>query len=258
MKLISFLVSVDLSRDNMRSSQMFNRFKIRTVVAAFAVLVAAAVGCGGSGTSPTPSPAPLTRSPTVQPSLAPVITAVTPNAVSTGGGAWGTITGTGFQSGATVKFGGSAATYAYVDVSATIIRFGIGTEPHVAGPVDVVVTNPGGLADTATRGLEFKSPEAFDFNGTWTGHAGPEYETDMSFTVENNRLTSVSCGGSAPMQFSSSPSLANGEFSIVVSGGIEMSARIVSAASAVGTITLGPCAAGRWWGERAGSAREGQ
>lgn len=235
---------------------MFNRFKIRTVVPALAALVAAAVGCGGSGTSPTPSPAPLALSPTVQQSIAPVITAVTPSAVSTGGGAWGTITGTGFQSGATVRFGGSAATYAYVDNSATIIRFG--TAPHVAGPVDVVVTNPGGLADTATRGLEFKSPEAFDFNGTWTGHAGPEYETEMRFTVENNKLISVSCGGSALMQFSSSPSLANGEFSMVVSGGIEMSARIVSATSAVGTIKLGPCAESRWWGERAGSAREGQ
>ena len=233
---------------------MFNRLQTRTLAATLVILVGAAADCGGSGTSPTPSPAPLPVSPAARQSVAPVITAVDPTAVSTGGGAWGTIAGTGFQQGATVMFGGSAATYAYADDSGTIIRFA--TAPHVAGAVNVVVTNPGGTSDTLPAGLKFESPEAFDFNGTWVGHAGPEFETEMRYTVENNRLTSVSCGGSA-LKFSSSASVANGEFSIV-DGGIEMSGRIVSATNAVGAINLEPCAAGRWWSERAESAPGGR
>jgi len=205
------------------------------------------MACGGSATSPTPLPSPLPGSATVPQSIAPTITGIAPNAVSTDGGAWGTIVGTGFKGGATVTFGGIAATYAFVDESGSLLRFG--TAKHAAGAVDVVVMNPGGPAATAARGLEFQSPEAFDFNGTWTAHAGPEFETEMTFIVENNRLTSISCGGSAPMELSSSPRVANGEFSIVISG-IEMTGRIVSAANAVGTITLGPCAASRWWGTK--------
>ena len=70
---------------------------------------------------------------------APTITAVNPATGPIGGGTGSTITGTNFVSGATVSFGGTAATGVTVAGSTSIIA----TAPsHAAGTVDVVVTNP--------------------------------------------------------------------------------------------------------------------
>ncbi|HEV8658595.1 MAG TPA: IPT/TIG domain-containing protein [Thermoanaerobaculia bacterium] len=70
---------------------------------------------------------------------APVVSSVSPNSGNIGGNSPVTITGTGFQTGATVTFGDTAATSVTV-VSATTIT---ATAPaHAAGAVDVVVTNP--------------------------------------------------------------------------------------------------------------------
>jgi hypothetical protein len=75
----------------------------------------------------------LTNTPSV-----PTITKVTPSSGSTDGGGTVTITGTVFLSGATVKFGSTAATNVVV-VNATTVT---ATVPaHAAGAVDVVVTN---------------------------------------------------------------------------------------------------------------------
>lgn len=60
------------------------------------------------------------------------------------------ITGSGFQVGATVTFGGSAAT-AIVVASATSIT--CLTPAHAAGAVDVKVTNPDGGSATLTNGF---------------------------------------------------------------------------------------------------------
>jgi hypothetical protein len=79
----------------------------------------------------------------------------------------------------------------------------------------VIVTNPGGLEARLIGGYRYELPESFDFNGDWVAHAGPEYETDMRFTIRNNVLVSLSCGTSAPLTFASPPSVRDGEFSFV-------------------------------------------
>jgi hypothetical protein len=213
----------------------------------------ALVACGGPASPSTPlaPTTPSTPPPVVQPVLQPVITLIAPVSAAIGGGAWGTITGTGFRAGATVSFGSSAAAYTLV-VGDGIIRFA--TRSHPAGVVDVVVTNPGGLRDTAARGFTFEPPDVFDFDGAWDAHAGPEFETPMTFVVRDKRVASVSCADSALDEFSSAPLVVDGQFSIA-GDGVEMSARIVSADQAVGTITLGSCAGG-WWAVRVSSPAE--
>ena len=77
---------------------------------------------------------------------APKVSAISPNSGTASGGAAVTITGTGFQSGATVTIGGAAATAVTV-VSNTSIT--AKTPAHAAGAADVVVKN----TDNQTGGL---------------------------------------------------------------------------------------------------------
>ncbi len=156
-------------------------------------------GCGGTS-SPSPSTLPSAPSalapatdPGPQPTgLQPNVTAVSPNVVSTAG-AWGTITGTQFEPGATVKIGDAAVWAAFQD--STTLRFAK-SGMHAAGPVDVTVTNPGGLAATLSRGYMYSTADEFDPNGEWIAHADGhnDYMTDMRFTILNNMLISLSCG----------------------------------------------------------------
>lgn len=64
------------------------------------------------------------------------------------------ITGTGFQAGATVTFGGTAAT-ALVVTPTSITGL---TPAHAAGLVDVKVTNPDGGSATLTNGFHYVPP----------------------------------------------------------------------------------------------------
>jgi hypothetical protein len=80
---------------------------------------------------------------------------VTPNSGTTAGGTSVTIGGTNFVSGATVSFGGTAATGVTV-VNATTIT--ATTPAHAAGAVIVVVTNPGGLSGTLPNGFTYVPP----------------------------------------------------------------------------------------------------
>ncbi|MEW5981618.1 MAG: IPT/TIG domain-containing protein [Acidobacteriota bacterium] len=84
--------------------------------------------CGGSPTTPT-SPTP--------PAPLPTLISVAPASGTTAGGTATTLTGTNFTAGATVTFGGVAATGVSVD-SATTIR--AVAPAHGAGAVDVIVT----------------------------------------------------------------------------------------------------------------------
>jgi hypothetical protein len=89
---------------------------------------------------------------------ASTITNVSPNTGPTSGGTQITITGTNFQSGATVKIGASQATDVNV-VSATSItaRTPLGPVTAQLG-VDVVVTNPDSTKATATGGFTYSVP----------------------------------------------------------------------------------------------------
>ena len=89
------------------------------------------------------------------------VTSVTPPSGKTTGGKSVTIHGTGFVSGATVTFGGSAATNVVFVNSTTLTAT---TPAHAGGAVNVTVTNPNNASATLTNGYTYV-PTQFDANG---------------------------------------------------------------------------------------------
>ena len=83
---------------------------------------------------------------------APTVTSVSPTTGLTTGGTSLTLNGSNFVSGATVAFGGAAATSVVV-VSATQIH--ANTPPHKPGSVNIVVTNPNGQRGTLASGFTY-------------------------------------------------------------------------------------------------------
>jgi hypothetical protein len=92
------------------------------------------------------------------------VTSVSPVAGTIAGGSSITINGTGFAAGATVTFGGSAATNIVV-VSA--IQITARTPVHTAGAVNVTVTNTDSGTGTLVSGYLYKAQQ-FDPNGDGT------------------------------------------------------------------------------------------
>ncbi len=91
------------------------------------------------------------------PSSAPTVGSVSPNSGGTSGGTAVTIAGTNFVSGATVTFGGLAATNVTM-VSGTAIT--ATTPAHAAGFVDVTVTNPNAESGSLNNAFNYSSPTA--------------------------------------------------------------------------------------------------
>src|SRR6185312_10833967 len=89
--------------------------------------------------------------------LAPVpfLSTVSPASGPTAGGTGVKLTGQNFASGATVTFGGAAATNVVV-VTGTQIT--VKTPSHAQGSANVVVTNPGGQSATLANGFTFVAP----------------------------------------------------------------------------------------------------
>jgi len=85
---------------------------------------------------------------------APTVTSILPVSGSISGGTVVTISGTGFLSNPTVKFGGVAAT----NVSATATSITATAPAHAAGKVDVVVTNSDGQLATLTQAFTYALP----------------------------------------------------------------------------------------------------
>jgi hypothetical protein len=94
---------------------------------------------------------------------APTVTSVTPNTGTTAGGTSVTIAGSGFVAGATLSFGGSAATGVTVTNAASITAT---TPARGAGMVNVIVTNPDGQAGTLANGFTFAGATSTSFNPT--------------------------------------------------------------------------------------------
>ena len=93
----------------------------------------------------------------------PAVARVTPPFGRDAGGTAITVLGTGFQPGATVSLGGVPATGVTIVDSTTITA---STGPHVAGTVDVSVTNPGAQPVTLTGGFFYSpSPASSRFFG---------------------------------------------------------------------------------------------
>lgn len=225
--------------------------RTRTAMALL-VLAQGLAGCGGSPWAPSPVPQPVPQ-PVAQPTgLQPTVTSITPNTGSTRGEAWGTITGTQFQSGATVTLGSGGVVYALVQKDGTIF---FRTNASAAGRVDVTVTNPGGFSGNLADAYTFAPPETFDFNGDWGG------DTDDSkgyfwveFTIRHNMLVRVSCGGVVLTLPSGSP-VHGGEFSFLGDDGAAVSGRLVSPVNAMGTVHVGPCTGVTWWADKSGAVQ---
>jgi len=83
---------------------------------------------------------------------APVITTLTPAVGPTAGGTSVVIAGDHFRPGASVTFGGVAATVESVDEK--LIQ--VSTPPHAPGKVDVVVTNTDKQTQTASKAYEYR------------------------------------------------------------------------------------------------------
>ena len=89
------------------------------------------------------------------------VTSVAPAGGKVTGNSSVTINGTGFESGATVMFGGSAATNV---VFVSSIKLTATTPAHAAGQVNVTVTNPDTTTGTLTNGFTYLTMQ-FDANG---------------------------------------------------------------------------------------------
>ena len=83
---------------------------------------------------------------------APTLTGVSPASGTAAGGTAVTISGTGFQAGATVSLGGTPATGVTVMNSTTITAT---TPAHAAGVVNVIVTNSDTQSGTLTQGFTY-------------------------------------------------------------------------------------------------------
>ena len=225
------------------------------------ILTVALASCGGLPPSPSepsalpsvssPPAAPPTRDPTAPlTGLQPIIVGVSPNVVTTAG-TWGTIAGSQFELGATVKID-NAAVFSTVEDS-TRIRFFAGG--HAAGRVDIAVANPGGPAARLANGYTYTAPDSFDdANGDWLGHAdgSDHYLTDMRFTIENNALVSLSCGSmAAPITTPIELKVQNGGFSFSAPDGLSMSGRLDSMITSEGRVTAPGCGDGLWWADKA-------
>ena len=91
--------------------------------------------------------------------VVPTVTSVSPNNGPTAGGTAVTITGTNFAAGATVTFGGTAATNVVVVNSTTITAT---TPAHAAGAVTVTVT-VNGQSGSLTNGFTYNATVAISF-----------------------------------------------------------------------------------------------
>ncbi len=200
-------------------------------------------GCGAAPWAPSPMSQPVPQ-PVAQPTrLQPTVTSITPNKGSTRGEAWGTIKGTNFESGATVTLGRGGVATARVQRDGTI-RFE--TTASAAGRVDVTVTNPGGLSGNLVGAYTFAPPDTFDVNGDWIACIGDGCTIRLQFTIRDNMLVRVSCGG-VGLTLPSGLPVHGGEFSFLADDGAAVSGRFVSPWHALGTVNVGPCRASRWW-----------
>jgi len=170
----------------------------------------------------------------------PTIVGVFTSPASTDGGANFRIQGIGIQPGATVTFGtvqvrGSV----YLDTF-----YGV-TPPHDAGTVDLVVTNANGGTTTLAAGFVFVPSGSLDFNGDWEGGSGYEGEVPIQFSIRDNRLVALSCGGAAygpvhPVPLLPTPEIVDGQFSLASENGT-ITGRIVSGDQTNGRFDIRGC-----------------
>ena len=148
-------------------------------------------------TNPDTQSATLTAGYTYLSASAPTVTSVTPNNGLTAGGTAVTVAGTNFVSGATVTFGGTAATNVVV-VGATQIT--ATTPAHAGGLVDVIVINPDTQNGTLTNGFTYRAAPTISSitpnngalgGGTAVTLAGANFTSGATVTFGGTAATNV-------------------------------------------------------------------
>lgn len=122
---------------------------------------------------------------------APTVTGVNPNSGTIAGGTSVTLTGTNFTGATAVTIGGTTATGITV-VNATTIT--ATAQAHAAGPVDVVVTTPGGTA-TLTNAYTYAAPPVATESNATVAHGSSNNNITLSIT--GGAATSVAVGTQA-------------------------------------------------------------
>ena len=158
------------------------------------------------------------------------VTSVAPSFGPTAGGTHVTLAGEGFQTGATVTFGGTNAT----GVSVASTSIGATAPAHAAGAVDVVVRNPDGDTATLAAGYFYTdaplpslslSPASQQIEVGWNG--------PVTVTLSNAQPIDVAVTLSAP-----SPSVLKIPGSVTVPAGATTATFNATGVSAGGPITI--------------------
>jgi len=136
---------------------------------------------------------------------APTVTSFTPANGPAAGGTVVTITGTNFQSGATVMFGDAAAASVTIN-SATSIS---ATAPaHASGGVTIVVTNPDGQSATAgTFTFAPSGPTVTSFVPTFGPSAGGTVVTITGTNFQSGATVKFGDASAASVTFNSATSI---------------------------------------------------
>ncbi|MCI0342029.1 MAG: IPT/TIG domain-containing protein [Planctomycetales bacterium] len=195
---------------------------MRTTFAIAAGILAGVLSLGcrdrrsrGGAETPPPGPPP-----------APTLTSIAPVSGPTAGGTSVTLAGTGFQSGATIAIGGSAATSVVV-VSATSIT--AATPSGSAGPANVTVTNPDSQSATIANGFTYTSGAAPAptvtavspasgpvAGGTLITVSGTGFQTGAAVSIGFNPATSVTVLSAGTLTCVTPPGSAGATFVMVV------------------------------------------
>ena len=152
---------------------------------------------------------------------APTVSGVSPNTGPAAGGTGVTITGTNFAAGATVTFGGTAATNVVV-VSATQIT--ATTPAHAAGAVTVTVTNPDTQSGSLSNGFTYLAAPTVSSvtpksgpvgGGTGVTITGASFASGTTVTFGGTAATSVAVVSAAQIT-ATTPAHAAGAVTVTV------------------------------------------
>lgn len=199
------------------------------------VALAAVSACGGGPPIAPRAPIPP-----------PTISSVEPRTALTSGGAYITITGTGFQA-ATLTVGGVKANYNGVGGT----RIYTVMPAHTAGPVDVTVTNYDGQSFTLPGALTYLAIEDFDLNGVWEGGAIPDFfDAPFRLTVEHDHVVSFTCGSSGVITLDPAPPLHDGRFTYTGANGLAIDGVIRTPTGVDGSINAPSCEQTFWYADK--------
>jgi hypothetical protein len=191
-------------------------------------VVALAFACDGTTTNPTPTPDLATPLPdlTMLPdltTLVPVVNNIAPAIGPTSGGTSVTISGSGFDQGATVKIGNLTVTGVTVSADGTTITFMTPANLGKPGPYDVIVTNGNSQTTTKTAGFSYFITVTFaaGANVTQGTDNGPRFVQPYDIDKDGTLDLAVAYGnGNTLVTYKGTSAGANISFGVANSRGV--------------------------------------